>query len=209
MKNKKYRTIIADDHHLLTEGLKMLIGEWDEFDVVKTCANGRETCEACAALSPDLVIMDMSMPEMDGASAIQKIKKQNKKIKILALTTFDDSATVKNAITAGCDGFLLKAVEPEILKNSLLSMMNGIDVFDENAAGQLRDMAGRRETPQFSERDREMLRMIREGKTNHEIAEKLGLRTGTVKNLITFLLSKTNSVSRSGLAAYAVEHRII
>jgi DNA-binding NarL/FixJ family response regulator len=153
--------------------------------------------------------MDMSMPEMNGAEAIKLIKRQDARIKILALTTFDDSETVKNAMAAGCDGFILKAVAPGILKKAIFSIMDGISVFDESVVRKLREMAGNTEASRFTEREKIMLKMIGDGKTNHDIAERLGLSAGTVKNLITLLLNKTNTVSRSKLAAYAVENKII
>ena len=206
---RKYRVIIADDHPLLTAGLKLMIDEWEEFEVTGTCNNGLEACALCNESAPDLVIMDMFMPEVSGAEAIRLIKRQHPDVKILALTTFDDDETIKGALAAGCDGFLLKAIEPDLLRNSLLSILEGVGIFDEAATRTLRETAENGEKVDFSEREIALLRLIADGLTNAEIAEKLELRIGTVKNLVSLLLSKTNAASRSKLVAYAVKTRII
>lgn len=117
--------------------------------------------------------------------------------------------TAANAIHAGCDGFLLKTVDPQKLHASLLSIVGGIHVFDESVMASLREPAAARDVQRFSGRELEILRFLCQGMTNPEIAEQLGLKAGTVKNLITLLFSKTNCSSRSQLVRYAVTHHVV
>ncbi|MDI9590278.1 MAG: response regulator transcription factor [Acidobacteriota bacterium] len=206
--SEKIRVLIADDHPLLVSGMKMTISEWDEFEVVGVAFDGIETVNLCRELSPHLVILDMRMPRLSGAGAIARIKKDLPDVRILALTTFDDEETVQEAMRAGCDGFLLKVIDEERLRASMLSIVNGIGVFDEDVMRRVQH--GMRSTAgvEFSDREREILFFVCQGLTNVEIARELSLRPGTVKNLISLLLSKTNCVSRAQLVRYAMEHQL-
>lgn len=118
----KVRVMLADDHPLLTMGLDLAISQWDEFEVVGVAHDGEEAFEEALKLEPDLVIMDMKMPGASGAEAIARIKGSLPRTRILALTTFDDEETVAQALEAGCDGFLLKAISQDKLRASLLSV---------------------------------------------------------------------------------------
>ncbi len=207
--NKKITVLLADDHPLLTEGLRMTIEKWDEFEVAGTASNGREIVELCKEMKPDLVVMDMQMPLLSGPEAIRQIKSEDPSIRILALTAFDDMDTITRALEAGCEGFLLKVISPEKLKAVLLSVADGIHVYDETVMNQYRKGLQTQNNPEFSERELEIIRYICRGFTNAEIADKVHLKTGTVKNLVSLLLSKTNSVSRSSLVSYAKEHRLV
>ncbi len=112
---KKIRVLIADDHPLLTAGLEMTIGSWEEFEVAGTARDGEEAVSLSEAVHPDIVIMDMKMPNLSGCEAIARIKDRQPEVKVLALTTFDDRETVSRAMDAGCDGFLLKVIGSEKL----------------------------------------------------------------------------------------------
>ena len=203
--NEKIRIVVADDHPLLTAGLKMTLEQWDEFEVAGIAADGLEAVELCRKESPHIVIMDMQMPKISGSEAIVRIKEIDPKIRVLAFTTFDDTETVSRAMAAGCDGFLLKVIPPEKLRASLLSIAGGISVYDENAMARLRQSMKEKSELDFSERELAVLRYVCSGLTNAEIAGKMSLRSGTVKNMISLLLSKTSCVSRSQLVRYAVE----
>lgn len=174
-----------------------------------TASNGREIVELCKEMKPDLVVMDMQMPLLSGPEAIRQIKSEDPSIRILALTAFDDMDTITRALEAGCEGFLLKVISPEKLKAVLLSVADGIHVYDETVMNQYRKGLQTQNNPEFSERELEIIRYICRGFTNAEIADKVHLKTGTVKNLVSLLLSKTNSVSRSSLVSYAKEHRLV
>ena len=207
--SEPYRMILADDHQILTSGLKMTIDEWEEFSVIGVAHNGRETVEMTRTLHPDLVLMDMRMPVLSGGEAAAMIKHEFPQVRIAALTTFDDTETVMAALRAGVDGFFLKVIEPERLRESLHSVMNGISVFDDSAMKKIRHKVALNVSENFSEREKLILKLVCQGLTNTEIAERLSLRPGTVKNLISLLLSKTFCVSRAHLAKYAMENGLV
>ena len=207
--HERIKVLLADDHPLLAIGLKMVISEWDEFDVVGIASDGEEAVSLCEALQPDLVIMDMQMPRLSGPEAITQIKTAYPNIRILALTTFDDSKTVSQAMESGCDGFLLKVIEPEKLRASLLSVAGGMGVYDEEVMDQLRKKIAPKAELRFTKREQEILSYVSQGMTNAEIARQLSLRPGTVKNLISLLLSKTNCISRAQLVKFAAENQLV
>ena len=207
--HERIKVLLADDHPLLAIGLKMVISEWDEFDVVGIASDGEEAVSLCQALQPDLVIMDMQMPRLSGPEAITQIKTAYPNIRILALTTFDDSKTVSQAMESGCDGFLLKVIEPEKLRASLLSVAGGMGVYDEEVMDQLRKKIAPKSELRFTKREQEILSYVSQGMTNAEIARQLSLRPGTVKNLISLLLSKTNCISRAQLVKFAAENQLV
>ena len=207
--SEKIRIVLADDHPLMNAGLKLTVGAWEEFEIVGVAADGREAVELCRKLKPDLALLDMQMPELSGAEAIRLIRQELPETRVVAFTTFDDAETVSRAMDAGCHGFLLKVMEPEKLKASLLSVASGMNVFDEGALEHLRKSLITRPAPEFSSRDLEVLGYVCSGLTNAEIADRLNLRTGTVKNMISLLLSKTGCISRAQLVKYAAENGLV
>ena len=206
--SEKIRVLLADDHPIMAEGLKLTISAWEEFEIVGIAYDGLQAVELNRQLSPDLIVLDMQMPRLSGLEAARQITAENPQIRILALTTFDDAETLENAMSAGCNGFLLKIVEPEKLRASLLSIANGLNVYDKEAVSHLKQSMCRKPEMEFSSREREVLRYVCLGMTNVEIADRLNLRPGTVKNMISLLLSKTGCISRAQLARYAADKRL-
>ncbi|WP_283170168.1 response regulator transcription factor [Curtanaerobium respiraculi] len=209
LKIEHQRILLADDHPLLTEGLKMIIDEWEEFSVVGIAADGQEAVAMCDELAPDIVVMDMQMPKLSGPDAIRQIRVAHPDVKVLALTTFDDDETVAQAMEAGCDGFLLKVIERERLRDTLISITRGMNVYDQNAVRSYSSKLKQKREAQFSERERQIMALLCEGFTNAEIAGRIHLKTGTVKNLVSLLLSKTGCVSRAQLVRYATENHLV
>lgn len=207
--SERIRVLLADDHPLMTEGLKLTIGSWEEFEVVGAASDGIETVEMCRQLKPEIVVLDMHMPRMSGPEAIRRIKESCPQIRVAALTTFDDAQTVQEAMDAGCNGFLLKVIEPEKLRSCLVSIAGGLNVYDEEAMAHLKQRSkGQAAAVDFSAREQEVLKYVCRGMTNAEIAGMLGLRTGTVKNILSLLLSKTGCISRAQLAHYAADRHL-
>ena len=206
---QKIKILIADDHQLLTSGLKLEIAQWEDFEVAGITSNGKDTVEFCEKQEPDIILMDMQMPVMSGAEATVMIKKDHPDIRIVALTTFDDDETVSDALKSGCDGFLLKIISPEQLRTSLHAVMDGVGVFDDEAIARLRRREEAKAAGEFSERELSILRYICEGLSNKEIAEKLSLQPGTIKNLVSIMLNKTFCVSRTALARYALDNKLV
>lgn len=205
----KIKILIADDHQLLTSGLKLAIDSWDEFEVAGIAANGKETTELCRMNTPDIILMDMQMPIMSGAEAAAAIKKEHPDIRIIALTTFDDDETVSEALKSGCDGFLLKIISPDQLRSSLHAVMDGIGVFDDEAMAKLRRREDTRAKCEFSERELTILKYICQGMSNKEIADQLSLQPGTIKNLVSIMLNKTFCVSRTALTRFAIDNKLV
>ena len=204
----RIKVLLADDHPIMGEGLRLTISAWDEFEIVGVASDGQKAVEMCRSLSPDLVILDMQMPRLSGSEAIEKIRREHPNIRTVALTTFDDAETVAHAMEAGCNGFLLKVIEPEKLRASLLSIVGGMNVYDEEAMSHLKMNLRQRPELEFTPRELEMLRYVSRGLTNAEIADRLNLRPGTVKNMISLLLNKTGYISRAQLARYAADNRL-
>lgn len=207
--NGQIKVIIADDHKLLLAGLKMQISAWDEFRVVAECVNGKEAIDACEKEKPDIILIDMQMPVLTGFEATKIIKDKYPDIKVVALTTFDDHETVESALNAGCDGFLLKVSEPEQLRSSLHSVLDGINVMDAEAMKHFRQKKGVGNAGEFNDRELTVLKLVCEGYTNKEIAGMLSLQPGTVKNIVSMLLSKTFCVSRADLTRYAYKNHLV
>ena len=206
--SERIRILLADDHPIMTEGLKLTISAWSEFEVVGIAADGQRAVEMCQSLSPDLVILDMQMPRLSGPEAIEQIRREHPSIRTVALTTFDDADTVARAMEAGCNGFLLKVIAPEKLRASLLSIAGGMNVYDDEAMSHLKMNLSQRPEVDFTPRELEMLGYVSRGMTNAEIADRLNLRPGTVKNMISLLLNKTGCISRAQLARYAADNRL-
>ena len=207
--DKKITIVLADDHKLLTSGMKMLIDTWDEFELAGIADDGKSIVELCDLTEPDIVLMDMKMPVLDGAEAARIIKERHENTKVIAMTAFDDSETVRDAMKKGCDGFLMKVIEPEQLRTAIHSILNGVSVVDEQALEHMKNQIQKQEECAFTEREIKILSYISRGMTNREIAEKLSLQPGTIKNIVSILLSKTFCVSRSDLARYAVENALV
>ncbi len=206
---QRIKILIADDHQLLTSGLKLEIAQWDDFEVAGITSNGKDTVAFCEKSEPDIILMDMQMPVMSGAEATALIKKAHPNIRIIALTTFDDDETVSDALRSGCDGFLLKIISPEQLRTSLHAVMDGVGVFDDEAMARLRRREETKAAGEFSERELAILQYICQGLSNKEIAEKLSLQPGTIKNLVSIMLNKTFCVSRTALARYALDNKLV
>ena len=204
----RIKVLLADDHPIMTEGLKLTISAWNEFEVIGIATDGQRAVEMCQSMSPDLVILDMQMPRLSGPEAIEQIRRDQPSIRTVALTTFDDADTVARAMEAGCNGFLLKVISPEKLRASLLSIAGGMNVYDEEAMSHLKMNLSQRPEVEFTPRELEMLRYVCRGMTNAEIADRLNLRPGTVKNMISLLLNKTGCISRAQLARYAADNRL-
>ena len=216
------RLIIADDIQILRQGLKAILSQDPELSVVGLAANGKEAWELCAAHRPDLVLMDMRMPDYDGSWGIRKIKEDYPDIRVLVLTTFDDPETVDAAVRSGADGYILKEMEDDRVIQAVKAVSAGINVFGGTVfAGmrtKLRSPAG--ETPpapgpanaadpavqSLTPRERDIMKCIAQGMDNREISETLYLAEGTVRNHISRVLDKLHLKDRTQLAVYTVKH---
>ena len=205
----KIKIVIADDHPITIEGLKVTIEKWDDFVVINTANNGQELLSILENTPVDIALIDIRMPVLDGIETIRIIKNKYPNVRTVALSTFDDVDTISRSIEAGCDGFLLKVIESNQLRQALLSVMNGINVVDKAALEILKNKEKFEKECKFSERELQILEYICNGDSNKEIAAKLSLQVGTVKNIVSLMLSKSYCVSRAALTRFALDNHLV
>lgn len=213
----KIKVLIADDIMILRQGLKAVLEMDDGIEVVALAENGKEAYEKCKVYAPDVVLMDMRMPDYDGAFGICAIKQEHPTIKVLVLTTFDDEQTIEKALESGADGYILKEMEDEKVIASVKSVYGGMSVFGEGVYRLMRkQMVKQPESETISkmktasvkltEREKDVIRLVAQGYDNKEISRELFLAEGTVRNQISRLLEKLSLKDRTQLAVYAVKH---
>lgn len=217
------RVVMADDQVILRESLKFIIEQDKAISVIGVAANGKEAFDLCERLKPDLVLMDIMMPEYNGIEGTRLIKEKYPQIKILILTTFDDSDNVSKALQKGADGYILKDVKPEELIMAVKNVYQGFAVMHKSALSKMvanqpataqaaflsKDVLPGMPAIHLTEREISIVRLIVEGKNNKEIASELFLSEGTVKNIITTILEKLALRDRTQLAIYAIKHKLV
>ncbi|WP_303804098.1 response regulator transcription factor [Ruminococcus flavefaciens] len=204
--------ILADDVKILRAGLKAVLISDEDINVVAEASDGKEAYEMCVRYKPDVVLMDMRMPDYDGGYGTRKIKDTLPDIKVLVLTTFDDKETVEKAISSGADGYILKEMDNDKIINSIKAVAGGINVFCNNIFRSIKkDVLLQQDGKNFdlSERDVNILRLICDGLDNKEIASQLFLAEGTVRNSVSKLLEKLNVKDRTQLAVFAIKNNLI
>ncbi|MBE1495125.1 DNA-binding NarL/FixJ family response regulator [Amycolatopsis lexingtonensis] len=207
------RVLLVDDQALFREALGTLLATHDGIDVVGEAGNGDEALSRAAALSPDVVLMDLRMPVLDGVGATRRLRLARPDVRVIALTTFDDDEDVFAALRAGAVGYLLKDVSSARLVEAVLAAARGESVLQPSVAAKV--VARFAELPPepaprpqplvvpLSERELEVLRLLADGRSNREIATALFLAEGTVKNHVTNLLGKLGARDRTQAALRA------
>ena len=209
---EKIKVIIADDSDFVRDGMKIILDVDDEFEVIGVAASGREAIEIAEKNAPDIFLMDIQMPDMDGIEATKLIVEKGLG-KVLILTTFDDDALVKQALKNGAKGYLIKNHTPEHLKQMIKSVYYGSGVMEEHIMNSFAEADDSRagdgdtgaegfDASEFSARELEIIQAVAEGLSNKEIAAKFYISEGTVKNHISEILSKSGLAHRTALAVY-------
>lgn len=205
------KAVIADDIQILRQGLKAILEQDDGIEVAGLAADGREAWQLCRKLKPDVVLMDMRMPQYDGNYGITRIKADFPDIRVLVLTTFDDRETVDAAVQGGADGYILKEMEDDKVIQSVKAVCAGIRVFGGSVfEGMRRQMAlpGAKADLDLTPREMDIMRLVAQGMDNREIAAGLFLAEGTVRNNISRLLEKLKLKDRTQLAVFAVKNNL-
>jgi DNA-binding NarL/FixJ family response regulator len=194
------RLLLVDDQELIRESLHIILEMEEDFAVVGLAENGRAALDLCAEQRPDVVLMDLHMPEMDGVEATRRIKAQWPEMRVIVLTTFQEVQYVSEALSLGAEGYLLKAIHPKDLVAGIRLVHRGGTLIPQELAKQLfspafhaaRSGATAAMPPTYglSDREQQILRLLAEGLANREIARQLYLSEGTVKNYISSIYSK-------------------
>jgi Response regulator containing a CheY-like receiver domain and an HTH DNA-binding domain len=213
------RVLIVDDQALIRTGIATLLARKSDIEVVGQAANGREALELVAALDPDVVLMDVMMPVMDGVEATRQLTQRGPRPAVIMLTTFHDDERVLQSIAAGARGYLLKDVDHRVLADSIRTVAGGGALIHPQITAQLLPRIAQMASatpPQttappdvamlLTPREREILRLLAQGFTNQEIGEHLALSIGTVKNHLSVIFAKLAVRDRTQAALWAREH---
>lgn len=198
------RVLVVDDHLVVRSGLEQLLATTSDIQLVGTASNGVEALEAVALHHPDVVLMDLSMPEMDGVTATRRIADEHPTSCVLVLTSFSDQSRIMDALNAGAEGYLLKHAEPDEIFAAIRAVHDGQSPLDPRAARVL--LESRRvhaKGPALTDREREVLLCVRDGLANKQIARKLGISERTVKAHLTNVFQRLGVTDRTQAALWA------
>ncbi len=198
------RLLLVDDHSVVRQGLRMFLSLDAELSIVGEAVNGAEAIQKAHDLQPDVILMDLMMPVMDGITAIGILRRDLPDIEIIALTSVLEDASVFNAMRAGAAGYLLKDTEAEELCRAIKAAAAGqVQLSPQAAARLLREVPAPDSPEQLTDRETDVLRLLAQGLANKEIAVELGIGEKTVKTHVSNILSKLGVVSRTQAALYA------
>jgi two-component system, NarL family, nitrate/nitrite response regulator NarL len=211
------RILIADDHPIVRDGLKKLLLLEDDFEIVGEAADGREVLEKVQELDPDVLLLDLRMPNLDGLSALQALQQTNKRTRVIVLTASEDKNEFVQAMKLGCSGIVLKQTAPDLIVKSIrkvnageiwldshttAAVMRQFQTGTESSGGQP-GSKGRERSP-LSAREREIVALVAQGYKNKEMAEKMFISEQTVKNHLHNIFDKLGVSDRLELALYAI-----
>ena len=206
------RVLVVDDQRLIREGIASLLEIQPGIEVVGMAADGKEAVERTLALEPDVVLMDVRMPEMDGVAAVAVLRRKAPGSRVVMLTTFDDEGYVVQAMRAGAAGYLLKDLPAGELADAVRLVHSGVTQLDDAAARHVAAALSTRDPAPgdvLTARETEVLRLIASGATNREIAARLYLSEGTVKNHISRILGRLGLRDRTQAAIYGRDHGLL
>lgn len=210
------RVLICDDQAVVCEGLEMILDADPEIEVVGLAYDGSEALELIPTTQPELVLMDLKMPVMNGIQATREIKKRNPEIKVLVLTTFGEDEWVFDAVRSGADGYLLKGTPRDKLVLAVKGTAAGDAYIDPEVGGKLLAQVAKNPSSgettvaaELSDRELEVLKLLAQGLTNAEIAERLFLTRGTVRNYVSAILNKLEVEDRTQAAILAIRHGLV
>lgn len=207
------RVLLVDDHTVVRQGLKVFFDLQDDIEVVGEASDGAQAVASARRLTPDVILMDLIMPGMDGLTAIGHIKREHPEIEIVAVTSFIEEEKVTAALEAGATGYLLKDAEAEEVAAAVRAAHAGEMHLDPAAARMLAQRLRQKRTAKdpvepLTERERDVLRLLGQGMSNKDIAAALFITEGTARTYVSNILGKLELTSRTQAALYAVEHKL-
>ena len=190
------KVLIVDDDSLIRESLSLILTCENDITVCSTAEDGANAIKMCQLHKPDVVLMDIRMPNMDGVVATRLIKKEFPNMRIMMLTTFDDKSNIQQALVAGADGYLLKTDDLSDIANKLRVFVGGVGILD---SGVIKKLTENPNLKQLTPREQEITQLVAQGLTNKDIATQLFLSEKTVRNNITVIMEKLNVSNRTQL----------
>jgi len=216
--SEKTKILMVEDHKLMRVGLKSIFQEYKDFEVIGEADNGIEAVKLAKELKPDVILMDIGIPDLDGIQATRKIKEFDKNVKVIILTSHSDATEVNNAINAGANAYALKDIKTEYLVMVLRSVKDGAVWFDPNVAHLVRNnniqkSNGRAQFKanhaNLTEREYEVLKLIVDGKSNQEIATILNISEHTAKAHVCNIIQKMLVDDRTQVAVKAIKENLV
>jgi NarL family two-component system response regulator LiaR len=213
-KNNPIRVLIVDDHDMLREGLATFLRAFRDLKLVGEASSGVEAVHLCQELHPDVVLMDLVMPELDGVSAIQKIHREHPGIKIIALSSFSEDELVRSALRAGATSYLLKNITADRLAEAIRAAQFSLPTLSPEVANSLVEVSPPVQSPvagldALTHREQEVLQLMTAGLTNAEIGQRLKISQYTIKSHVSNILSKLGVASRTEAVAQALKAHIV
>lgn len=209
------KIIIVDDHALMRSGLKLMLSSQDDVEVVGEASNGLEALECIDKKQPDIVLLDLSMPDMSGMECLKKIRTRYPKVKVILLTMHEDPQYLRQGLAAGAMGYVLKKAADDVLFQAIRTVSSGAVFLPMSMSKQLindlsndtREISGQKKS--LSEKEKQVLSLVAMGYANAEIAEKLIISTKTVETYKYRIMEKLNTRKRSDLVKYAMQHNLV
>lgn len=205
------RIMLVDDHAMVRGGLRLFLSSHDDLEVVAEAGDGQEAIDLCPQAQPDVILMDIVMPGVDGPAATARIRRDFPRVQVIALTSFLEEDLVQEALAAGAISYLLKDVGADKLAEAIRAAHRGRGTLDP-AAVQILVQAANQPPPlghDLTARERDILVLLAEGQTNKEIARQLSLSPGTVRIYVSTILSKLGASNRTEAARLALQHNLV